>query len=171
MPSPTMTLIQSVTVPSGGSASIDFTSIPSTYTDLCLKVSVRTSRAVTGSTLGVKFNGSSSGYTAKVLEGSGAAASSFSSTAYVYGGTVPGSSATASTFGNLEIYIPNYAGSNYKSVSSDAVMENNATTSYNDLAASLWSNTAAITQVTLAEDTAATIVQFSTAYLYGIKNS
>jgi hypothetical protein len=167
----TMTLISSVTVGSGGAASIDFTSIPSTYTDLLLKVSVRTSRAVVGSTLGVKFNGSSSSYSAKILEGSGAAASSFSSTSYVYGGTVPGSSATASTFGNLEIYIPNYAGSTNKSASSDAVMENNATTSYNDLAASLWSNTAAINQITLAEDTAATIVQYSTAYLYGVNNA
>ena len=167
----TYTLIASSTVGVLGTASIDFTSIPSTYTDLLLKVSVRTNRVVTGSTLGLKFNGSSSSYSAKIIEGSGAAASSFSSTAYIYCGTVPGLSATASTFGNLEIYIPNYAGSTNKSASSDAVMENNATTSYNDLAASLWSNTAAINQVTLAEDTAATIVQYSTAYLYGVNNA
>ena len=167
----TMTLIASSTVGVLGVSSIDFTSIPSTYTDLLLKVSVRTNRVVAGSTLGVKFNGSSASYSAKVIEGSGTTAASFSSTSYIYGGTVPGLSATASTFGNLEIYIPNYAGSNYKSASSDAVMENNATQSYSDLAASLWSNTAAINQITLAEDTAATIVQYSTAYLYGIKNS
>jgi len=167
----TFTLIASSTVGAGGAASIDFTSIPSTYTDLVVKVSVRTNRAVIGSTLGVKFNGSSTGYTAKAIEGSGSAASSFSSTSYVLGGTVPGSSATASTFGNLEIYIPNYAGSNYKSVSSDAVQENNATQAYSDLAASLWSNTAAINQITLAEDTAATIVQYSSIYIYGVKNA
>ena len=42
----TYTLISSVTVGSGGAASIEFTSIPSTYTDLVLKLSARSSRNV-----------------------------------------------------------------------------------------------------------------------------
>ena len=37
----TFTQIASVTVGSGGAASIDFTSIPSTYTDLCIKTSIK----------------------------------------------------------------------------------------------------------------------------------
>ena len=37
----TYTLISSVTVGSGGAASIEFTSIPADYTDLLLKVSMR----------------------------------------------------------------------------------------------------------------------------------
>jgi hypothetical protein len=36
-------------------------------------------------------------------------------------------SATAGTFSNSEIYIPNYTSSNQKSFSSDSVTENNAT--------------------------------------------
>ena len=39
----TLTKIQTVTVGSGGASSITFSSIPSTYTDLCLKYSIRTS--------------------------------------------------------------------------------------------------------------------------------
>ena len=37
--------IQTVTVGSGGAASIDFTSIPQTYTDLKIVLSARTNRA------------------------------------------------------------------------------------------------------------------------------
>ena len=37
----TYTLISSVTVGSGGAANIEFTSIPSTYTDLLLKYYLR----------------------------------------------------------------------------------------------------------------------------------
>ena len=38
----TYTLISSVTVGAGGASSIDFTSIPATYTDLLVKFSLRT---------------------------------------------------------------------------------------------------------------------------------
>ena len=84
---------------------------------------------------------------------------------------VPGATATASTFGNGDIYIPNYAGSNYKSASADTVSENNASTGYDDMTAGLWSNTAAITSIAISSFTSSTIIQYSTFYLYGIKNS
>jgi hypothetical protein len=47
------------------------------------------------------------------------------------------------------MYIPNYAGSSNKSVSIDAVTENNATAAEANLVAGLWSSTAAITSITL----------------------
>jgi hypothetical protein len=160
----TYTLIASSTVGSGGASSIDFTSIPSTYTDLLLKCSFRiTSGGFNYATL--TFNGSSSGYTARYVEGNGSAASSGTATNAVV--LYNSSTSTTSTFASTDLYIPNYAGSNYKSVSVDTVTENNATSSYADLFAVLWSNSAAINQVTLT----AGLVQYSTAYLYGIKNS
>ena len=77
---------------------------------------------------------------------------------------------TASTFGNLQIYIPNYAGSNQKSYSIDSVGENNATDAYQVLSAGKYNQTTAITQVSL-RIASSNLAQYSTAYLYGIKNS
>jgi len=170
----TYTLIASSTVGSGGASSIDFTSIPSTYTDLLLKVSARNDAATTVGGLWIQFNGSTSSLSARNLYGTGSAAGSFTDTAIF--GYSDAASATASTFSNVDFYVPNYAGSNYKSVSVDAVMENNATAASASLGAGLWSNTAAITSIKLqtfnnSSSALANFVQYSTAYLYGIKNS
>lgn len=160
----TFVKIATVTVGSGGAANMSFSSIPNTYTDLCLKFSVR---ANSGSFIGVNLtlNGSSTSFTGKQLEGSGAAASSSNVTQNV--GTGNGSTTTASTFSSHEIYFPNYAGSTNKSYSVDSVSETNATTAYADLQAGLWSNTAAITSLAVAPSTG-NFVQYSTATLYGI---
>jgi hypothetical protein len=164
----TYTLISSVTVGSGGAATIDFTSIPSTYTDLCVKLSLRGTDP--SGDLGIKFNTSTANFSRKVLRGNGSAASSTGASDNYIGGLNP-SDYTANTFGNAEIYITNYAGSNNKSISTDSVIENNATTSFAFLIASLWSNSAAITGISLYPFTSGNIAQHSTAYLYGISNA
>jgi hypothetical protein len=163
----TYTLIASSTVGSGGAATITFSSIASTYTDLKVVVSGRNSTSST-SDLILKFNGSSSGYTQKYIIGTGVSAVSGSQT-YGQIGIMAGNS-TANTFATNETYIPNYASSNYKSFSSDDAYENNATQAYASFWANLWSNTAAITSIELSSGTG-NFVQYSTAYLYGIKNS
>jgi hypothetical protein len=165
----TYNLISSVTVGSGGAANIEFTSIPSTYTDLCLKLSGRSNRSQTTEYLSINLNSSASNFTAKYLEGTGASVYSGTDTTYI--GSIPAATATSSTFGSFEIYIPNYAGSNYKSISSDSVSENNNSLAYADLIAVLWSQTAAITSVKLVTNNASNFVQYSTAYLYGISNA
>jgi hypothetical protein len=165
----TYTLIASSTVGSGGAANIEFTSIPATYTDLNCVFSIRGTQAQVYQQIQITFNGSSSGYSQRNIYGDGAAAySSALSGSFFYSDGV-GASATASTFGNGAIYIPNYAGSNNKSASLDAITENNATTAYTQLYALLWSNTAAITSLKIAAGSG-TLSQHSTAYLYGIKN-
>ena len=165
----TYNLISSVTVGSGGAANIEFTGIPSTYTDLCLKLSGRSNRSQTTEFLSINLNSSASNFTAKYLEGTGASVYSGTDTTYI--GSIPAATATSSTFGSFEIYIPNYAGSNYKSISSDSVSENNNSLAYADLIAVLWSQTAAITSVKLVTNNASNFVQYSTAYLYGISNA
>jgi hypothetical protein len=157
----------------GSVANITFSSIPSTYSDLVLKLSVRSNRATTQDTFKVTLNSITSGYSFKRVYGDGATAASDGSTgdATMTVGYSAGNSATASTFGNVELYIPNYAGSNYKSVSTDGVGENNGTTAYAGLFASLSANTAAITSITIEGGTSATLLQYSSAYLYGVKNA
>lgn len=169
----TYTLISSVTVGSGGAATMGFTSIPSTYTDFCLKHSARSTYALTASDVLITINSTSSAYTGKLLYGTGTgtgSASQTSGTSFNWGGFIPGSSATANTFGNNEFYVPNYASSAYKSMSVDGVSENNASEAYAELVANLWSNTAAITSITLTP-AYGNFAQYSTAYLYGISNA
>jgi len=166
-------LIQTISVTAaGGAANIDFTSIPQTYTDLLLVVSGRSTAAVVAANISMTFNGSATGYSTKNIWGNGAAAQNDnSSTTFLYASVAAsGASATASVFGNSSFYIPNYAGSTNKSVSMDLVTENNATTAYDGFVAGLWSNTAAITQITMVLNTG-NFAQYSSASLYGIKNS
>ena len=168
----TFTKIASVSVGLLGAANIDFTSIPSTYTDLCLKVSARDNTASSRGAFSIRFNGSSaSNYSIKELRDVDGAASStgVSGQSEIDGGRTVGATATASTFGSVEIYVPNYAGSTAKSVSIDNVLENNSTTYYSNLTAGLWSLTNAITQVTLT--CTGSFVQYSTATLYGVSKS
>jgi hypothetical protein len=169
----TFTKIASVSVGVLGASTIDFTSIPSTYTDLCLKVSYREVFAASFLTPNIYLNGVNTGtsYSGRRLEGNGASAgsASYSSGAKATAENINAGSSTASTFTSAEIYIPNYAGSNNKSWSMDIVTENNATTSFAELHASLFSNTSAINRVTL--EAPSSFVQYSTAVLYGIKNS
>lgn len=172
----TFTLISSSTVGSGGATSIDFTSIPNTFTDLCVKLSLRDNNGFQGDDIGLRFNGSTSGYSTRTVFGSGSSASS-SSNSYgtgvgFIGPASAGANSGANVFGNSEVYIPNYAGSTNKSYSSDALTEFNGTLVYMGLVAGLWSNTAAITSISFVPlGGGTTFSQYSTAYLYGIVSS
>lgn len=162
--------IATTTVGSGGASSIDFTSIPQTYTDLLVKISARnTSGGDQG--IFVKFNNATANRSLMYLSSDGSSSSSASGTDG-YAGSIS-SSATASVFNNTEIYISNYTSSNNKWFASDNVTENNATTSYINIIAGLWSDSSAITSITLYVGSAGTwnFAQYSTATLYGIKNS
>jgi len=145
-------------------ASVTFSNIPQTgYTDLLIKVSARSTSA---NNIYMTLNGSTTNYASRYLYGSGTAAASGNDTTR-YVGTTSDSSNTANTFGNAEIYIPNYTSSNYKSVSADSVAETNATTVYSAITAQLWSNTAAITSISLFPSSGS-YVQYSTFSLYGL---
>jgi hypothetical protein len=169
----TFELISAYTVGAGGMASINFTSISGSYTDLLIKASLRTDNA-DGSTgrksVNLKINGVTTNMTQRFLYGLGGSASSTSGS--IIDAWADSNNATTSTFSSYEIYLPNYGSSNYKSASQDSVYENNSSTDYGlQLTAGLWSNTAAITSLGLAVTTSGNFVQYSTAYLYGVKNA
>lgn len=171
MPTPTFTLIASSTVGSGGAANIEFTSIPGTYTDLALVLSLRSSGTGTPYAR-LRFNGSTTGYSNRRLNGNGSTTGGGAPTdQYIVLGVANTTTQTASTFSSHSVYIPNYAGSSNKSTSSDNVSENNATEAYIYLMAGLWSNSAAITSIAITEENAANWGQYSSAYLYGIVKS
>ena len=169
----TYVAIATVTVGSGGAASIDFSSIPNTFTDLILLVSHRTTQAVgaTSSALDYRFNGSTSNRAYRWLYAEGSTVGSANNTNALLVGATVGTTGTANTFASASIYIPNYAGSTNKSSSVDNVSEGNSTTDNQlSLIANLWSNTAAIDQITIYVAAGAqNFAQYSTATLYGIK--
>ena len=166
----TYVLISSATVGAGGTSSIDFTSIPATYTDLLIEGSLRTDEAATFSYSFMTFNNTNTGYSSKWLYGNGSAAGSTSfSTAQTM--DIDAANNTANTFTNFAIYVPNYSGSSNKSYFIDSAMEQNGTTAYAELIAGLWSNTSAINRVTFTLSSTFKYAQNSTVYLYGIKNS
>jgi hypothetical protein len=154
---------------------ITFNNIPSGYTDLKILGCVRTVRSGSDSDyLLINFNNSSAAaYEYKTVQGNGSAASSNNGGSGLSGTAIgfdrfPSSTAAANTFGNFELYIPNYTASIYKSISSDAVAENNITATTAVLQGSIWADTSAITSVKFAIGGGTSIDTNSTFTLYGI---
>jgi hypothetical protein len=170
----TYVAIATVTVGSGGAANIEFTSIPATYTDLVLFTSLRVDRASNVSTIKVEFNGNTTdaNYPYRRVQGENLVAQSDGASATDILTTNAGNS-TASTFSNGFTYIPNYTSSNQKSISTDVcVLQNSGTSGLNaTLYAARWTQTSAITSIKLSDEVDSTILQYSTATLYGIKNT
>jgi hypothetical protein len=161
-------LLEKITVGSAGAASVTFSNIPQTgYTDLVLKTSVRTNRASTDDLLNVNFNGVSTNQSEIWMKGDGSAATSGNySNLYLF--WVDAASNTANTFSSNEMYIPNYTSANFKSISVDGALENNATLTTTSLVAGRWASTAAITSIAITSVFSANFVQYSTFYLYGV---
>jgi hypothetical protein len=166
----TFELIASSTVGSGGVASIDFNSIPATYTDLCIKISAR--KTDTSGNIRWTINGTSTGYSERMLYNADGTVYSTSAAASGYFQFLYAvlSNQTANTFNIAEIYIPNYAGSTNKLISLDSTQENSGTGIVQNINSALWSNTAAITSLSFGT-ASGNIAQYSTAYLYGVKNA
>ena len=165
----TFVKIATANASAGGSAYLEFTSIPSTYTDLVLKFSARSARVANTDDIVILVNTTSG--SSRWLWGTGSAAASGTDTQPLIG-EYPTANSTASTFSNGEIYFPNYGSTTtYKSWSSDAVSENNATLAYAALAAGLYSSNTAISSLRLQTGSTSNLVLYSTATLYGISKS
>ena len=160
-----MKLIATQTLPSD-QPNITFTSIPQNFTDLVLFISGRTDRALEGDGFSLRFNGNQSGYSQRRLIGAGSGSPSSDTQLNSFFTTA--NNATANTFGNSSIYIPNYAGNANKSYSNDGVSENNAATSYAGINAGVWANTDAINSITLTPEGGTVFRANTTASLYGI---
>lgn len=154
-------------------ASVTFSNIPqSGYTDLKIVVSARSTRTTGGTdNLRMEINGSATNFSYRNLEGNGSTVVSDTGTTTIVGflpqdGGTTGW--TANTFASTDIYIPNYTSSTNKSFSVDTTTENNATTSYSNLLAHLWSQTTAISSLTFKTGSGSNFVAYSTFSLYGL---
>jgi hypothetical protein len=165
--------IASATVGSGGVASVTFSSIPQTFTDLLIKGSARSLRASDEDGMAFGINGTgATNWLLLSANGSSASSGTLSSLGFgaAFVGRIPGANATSNTFGNFELYLPNYTSNTTKPYGTDAVTENNSATAYSSLVAAYQSSTAAVSSVILLASNA-NLAQYSTFTLYGIVKS
>lgn len=169
---PTYTPIMSTTI-SADVASVTFSEIPQTFTDLIIKISTRTTRATTvNDGLMIKLNGTTTPYGSTSLtrdDGSIATYGVLFGVGYVINTASAGP--TASVFASSDVYIANYAGSNHKLITSETVVETNGSGNRLENMVNIWTNTDAIRSIVFGSYGSANLVQYSTYTLYGIKSS
>ena len=168
--------LATVTVPSGGAASISFAGIPSGYKHLQLRMMTKNTGAFAGTLDSwMTFNSDSgSNYSFHILQGDGAAAASAAGTSQTrvrIPNQSPGANSTANTFGAAVIDILDYASTNKnKTVRSlYGANDNTTNTEYRIfLHSGLWYATpTAITSITIVPETA-NFAEYSSFALYGV---
>jgi len=166
--------IATTTVGAGGSSSITFSSIPSTYTHLQIRVINRISQSVSENGIIVRVNsdtGSNYAFHGFTGNGSSAGAFGYASQTKIEGPDAPGASATASIFGAQIIDILDYANTNkYKTVRILTGDDLNGSGGIR-LISGLWMNTNAITSLEFTVNGGSNFVQYSHFALYGIKSA
>jgi hypothetical protein len=171
----TYKLISSYTV---GTAvnEIAFTSIPQTYTDLVLVYNLRGTNGGGVLNLNTRLNGvTTSSYQEKMMRNyqNSASQSQDTATSFEYNYTMP-SDNTANLFGLGQFYFVDYTNSNQKKSGNSMGNVLNTTNTRTHIQWNSYSQnsiTDAITSLSLRNGLGTdTFVQYSTAYLYGIKN-
>jgi len=163
--------IATTTVGSGGTSTVTFSSIPSTYTHLQIRMLARTSRSSLVDTIRITYNSDTtvSNYTYHELVGDGSSVAAYGAGSdynQLQGAT--GASASSNVFGVGVTDILDYANTNkYKTLRNLGGLDNNGSGRV-AFVSGLWINTSAISSITLTA-TSGTIQQYSSFALYGIK--
>ena len=163
--------IATVTVGSGGSSSISFSSIPSTYKHLQIRMSARSTDTGTGANTNVIFNGSGTGYSTHYVQGDGSTtgAGAIVNGSYIIPAQITGNGATSGIFSPNIIDILDYADTNkYKTLRSLGGNELNGSGNI-VLWSGNWRQTTAISSITFTISGASNFTQYSSFALYGIK--
>ena len=168
----TYTLISS-NVLASSAATVTFSAIPATYTDLVLRISARGANASTLRQIYLILNNDTgTNYSRTWVRGDGSGADSTRSQDAQDLNIVQAdaANATADTFSSHEVYIPNYLSTSSKPLSAFSAQENNTTQAYLGAVAGLYRNSTAITSIEINLQTV-NFVSGSSFYLYGISNA
>lgn len=173
MPS-TYTLISS-NILSTATASVTFSALPTTYTDLVLRASVRGNGSGYNSPFRLKINadtGNNYSRTRVYGIGSSAVSNRASNEAdNIDTSFFNQSTSTSDTFSSIEVYVPNYRSTVDKPISGDGALENNSTADWIRSAHSvLYRTSSAITSLEFFTNSGS-FVSGSSFYLYGISKS
>jgi len=163
--------ITTVTVGSGGQATVSFTSIPATFKHLQLRILGQAADSGGAFNIKARFNSDTgNNYALHRLIGDGSSPTSagVASTGYARLGVLNSSDFTNVFSGNV-VDILDYTNTNkYTTTRSLGGYDKNGATGFVMYHSSLWMNTAAITSIELTTDTG-NIAQYSSFALYGIK--
>jgi hypothetical protein len=164
--------IQTVTVGGGGSASISFTSIPSTYKHLEIRAIARTVRATDGDAIYVRFNNDSgSNYSEHRLEGNGSTASATgsASSSSITLNRLAAASNTSGIFGATVVSVLDYANtSKYKTLRALVGYDANGS-GVVALDSGAWLSTTAINRIDFLPLNTTAFAEYSQFALYGIR--
>jgi hypothetical protein len=164
----TYTLIDK-TILTGNQASVTFSSISNTYTDILFSYSIRGTNVDSFRGLRLSVNGSTANLSVRQFQGLGSGTpGSYTGTNDIGAGNTAGS--TSNTFTSGQIYFTNYTSSNNKPFSGETASENNASLAILQMYAGLFNSSSAISSLGISFD-ANDIASGSSFYLYGIKNS
>ena len=173
----TYTLIESQVLGSSA-ASVTFSAIPQTFTDLVLNISTQNDDTGSSETVLMTVNNlDTSIYSTIYLYSAGTAIGYGVETAQtnindgIRGG---GGSAGVGVFSNNEIYIPSYTTNyNYKpiAVSNSAERATTSNVQWNGISGNLVQTSSAITSIKLFNTTTKSFKAESSFYLYGISNA
>ena len=160
---------------STATASVTFSAIPATYTDLVILGTARSSVSGVSDVVQTEFNSNTSAiYSNTLVYANNATAGSIRSSNDAAARSVyyiSGDTATSNTFGTFEIYIPSYTVSQNKPYSGFGVGENDSANERIGASAMLFRSTTAISSIKLTLLTGPNFMSGSSFYLYGIKNS
>ena len=164
--------IATVSVGSGGSSSISFTSIPATFTHLQIRGITRGTRANINTNVYFGFNSDTTtgNYYGHGLYGTGSAAGALAKIGSATNALIASIAATgaASSFSGFVIDVLDYANTNkYKTIRVLTGVDNNGD-GVIGFSSGNWRNTAAITSVTIGAQVG-NWVAYSSFALYGIK--
>ena len=166
--------IATSTVGSGGTSSITFSSIPSTYQHLQIRAIARTDRAGAVDSIKMRFNSdTTANYAFHYLYGDGSTAvgDAGPNTSYMALLEATGNTATSGIFGAFVTDILDYDNtSKYKTVRNLGGDDRNGS-GLMSLTSGLWQSTSAITSITIFPFTGPNFVQYSSFALYGIKGN
>lgn len=148
------------------SATITFSSIPATYTDLRLILAYKPTS--TGAYPYIQFNGdTATNYSRTRLSGDGTSAASNQSTNQTFIRLATTMAGGSWGFNTVDVF--SYAGSTYKTSLTSSQEDQNGS-GYVDRQVALWRSTSAITSIVITANTNAFDVG-TTATLYGIKSA
>ena len=165
--------IQTFTL-SSAQATISFTSIPSTYKHLQLRMLTRDNAAQSGSQSQMQFNGvTGTSYNWHILQGDGASASASGgsgSTTYIYGfDRTTAANNTANIFGVSVVDILDYANTNKnKTIRAIGGYDANGSGMVK-FASGFYNSTNAINRIDISLQSGGSYVQYSSFALYGVK--
>jgi len=165
--------IATVTVGAGGSSSISFSSIPSTYKHLQIRANAKTNRSDNQDVVTIRYNGDTgANYAYHILGGNGtsAFADAGTSTATPWAAIIAGNVSTTNMFGGMISDVLDYSStSKYKTTRTLSGTDQNSSAGRLYFDSTLWQSTSAITSISLVPVYGSSFMEYSSFALYGIR--